>query len=428
MLTALPAGAQPAKQPNIILILADDLGYGDLGCFGHPTIRTPSLDRLAAEGMKLTQFYAAASICTPSRAALLTGRYPLRSGLTHVLFPDSEGGLQEEEVTIAEVLREAGYATACIGKWHLGRQARYLPTNHGFDYYFGIPYSNDMSPMNPDYVGVPITPLIRNLAVTNKEEPDQRYLTKWYTDESIRFIRQQARKRPFFLYLAHSMPHIPLYASERFRGKSPRGLYGDVVEELDWSCGELLKALKEQGIEDDTLVVFTSDNGPWLQKELDGGSSGLLREGKASSWEGGFRVPAIFRWPGCIRAGSTSTAVATMMDLFTTFTKLGAGQVPADRIIDGGDLLPVLLGADTRQETPFLYYYYEEPWAVRVGPWKMHLKTSRSWECGKVGRMADYLAQSASALQSRERSVGKTQCFQGASGDRAKTSRLDGTS
>ncbi|MFQ5799591.1 MAG: sulfatase, partial [Bacteroidota bacterium] len=315
------------RPPNIIFIFTDDMGYGDIGCYGHPTIATPNLDRMATEGMKLTQFHVASSVCTPSRAGLLTGRLPIRSGLTRVLIPQSTGGIPDEEITIAELLKGAGYATACIGKWHLGSKPKYLPLNHGFDYYFGIPYSNDMSPgtqpNNPLFKDQPPTPLIRNFTVTNPDkEPDQRYLTKWYTEEAIHFMQANAGKKPFFLYLAHTMPHVPLFVSEKFRGKSLRGLYGDVVEELDWSCGEILKTLRKLGIEDNTLVGFTSDNGPWLGKKLDGGSGGLFYEGKVSTWEGGYRVPAIFRWPGRIPAGVTTCAFATTMDLFATFTKL----------------------------------------------------------------------------------------------------------
>jgi len=372
--------AQGANQPNIVIIFADDLGYGDLACYGHPSIRTPHLDRMAAEGMKFTDFCVAASVCTPSRAALLTGRYPIRSGLTRVLIPSSSGGLPAEEITLAEALKERGYATACVGKWHLGCRRPHLPLNHGFDRYFGIPYSNDMSPGtqpgNPVFKDAPPTPLIRDFEVTNDKEPDQRYLTRRYTEEAIRFMRQSAGKQPFFLYLAHTMPHVPLYASERFRGKSRRGLYGDVVEELDWSCGEVLETLGALGIENNTLVVFTSDNGPWLAKKLDGGSAGPFREGKVSTWEGGFRVPAIFRWPGRIPAGVTTPAFGTTMDLFTTCIRLAGGTVPTDRVIDGQDLSPVLLDNKPGREPKLFYYFGDQLWGTRIGPWKMHLKTT----------------------------------------------------
>ena len=373
--------APAADRPNIVLIFVDDMGYGDLGCFGHPTIATPNLDRMAAEGMKFTQFHVASSVCTPSRAGLLTGRLPVRSGLTHVFIPQSEGGIPDGEITIAELLKDVGYTSACIGKWHLGRPDGYLPLNHGFDYYFGIPYSNDMSPgtqpNNPLFAEQPPTPLIRNFTVTNPErEPDQRYLTKWYTEEALAFLRKNAGRKPFFLYLAHTMPHVPIFASEKFRGKSRRGLYGDVVEELDWSCGEVLKAVKDLGVEDNTLVIFTSDNGPWLGKQLAGGSAGLFEEGKISTWEGGYLVPAIARWPGRVPAGVTNQSFATTMDLFVTFARLGGAKVPTDRAIDGTDVSPLLFENASGREARMFYYFGDELWAVRKGPWKIHVKTT----------------------------------------------------
>ncbi len=376
--------------PNLIIILADDMGYGDLGCYGHPTIATPHLDRMAAGGMKFTQFYVAASVCTPSRAALLTGRYPIRSGMTRVLIPKSPGGLPGSEITLAEALRTAGYATACVGKWHLGSQRAYLPLNHGFDSYFGIPYSNDMSPWaqpgNPTFTGDPPHPLMRNFEVTNQDEPDQSQLTRWYTGESLKFIREQAaKKKPFFLYLAHTFPHVPLAASDPFKGRSRRGLYGDTVEELDASCGEIFATLKQLELDRDTLVVFTSDNGPWLGKREDGGSPGPFTEGKVSTWEGGFRAPAIVRWPGKIPAGATTHAFATAMDLFPTFVALAGGKLPADRELDGADLAPVLFKNEAGRE-PLLYYHFnEEVWAVRKGPWKLHLKTVQPAASAKWG-------------------------------------------
>jgi len=375
--------AQGAERPNIVLILADDMGYGDLGCFGHPTIATPNLDRMAAEGMKFTQFHVASSVCTPSRAGLLTGRLPIRSGLTRVFIPQSEGGIPDGEITIAELLKDVGYTSACIGKWHLGRPDRYLPLNHGFDYYFGVPYSNDMSPgtqpNNPLFAEQPPTPLIRNFTVTNPDkEPDQRYLTKWYTEEAIEFMRESAGKKeqPFFLYLAHTMPHVPLFASEKFEGRSRRGLYGDVVEELDWSCGEVLKTVQELGIENNTLVIFTSDNGPWLGKQLAGGSAGLFYEGKVSTWEGGYEVPAIARWPGKVPAGATNPSFATTMDLFVTFAKLAGAKVPTDRPIDGADISSLLFRNASGRDARMFYYFGDELWAVRKGPWKIHVKTT----------------------------------------------------
>lgn len=371
----------PAQKPNIIVILADDMGYGDLGCYGHPTIATPHLDRMAAEGMKFTQFYVGASVCTPSRAALLTGRYPIRSGMSRVLIPKSPGGLPAGEVTMAEVLRDAGYATMCVGKWHLGARREHLPNSHGFDRYFGIPYSNDMSPWaqpeNATFNGDPPHPLMRDFEVTNKErEPDQTKLTRQYTDESVGFIREQVRqKKPFFLYLAHTFPHVPLFASESFKGRSRRGLYGDTVEEMDASCGEIFAALEQLGIARDTLVLFTSDNGPWLGKKLEGGSAGPFKDGKVSTWEGGFRVPFIARWPGRIPAGVSTPAFATAMDLLPTFAELAGGRVPRDRELDGVDIAPVLLRQAAGREPLMYYYFNDEAWAVRKGAWKLHLKT-----------------------------------------------------
>jgi arylsulfatase A-like enzyme len=380
---SLPAAAPAADPPpNFVVIFADDLGYGDLGSHGHPTIRTPALDRMAAEGMRFTQFYSAASVCTPSRAALLTGRLPVRTGLysdrRRVLFPDSLEGIRDEEVTVAEVLRARGYATACIGKWHLGCRPEHLPARHGFDFYYGLPYSNDMaSPAS----GFPPTPLYRNEEVI--EQPaDQDTLTRRYTEEALRFIEEN-RARPFFLYLPHTFPHVPLHASEDFRGKSPRGLYGDVVEELDASTGRILEKLREAGLAGRTLVFFTSDNGPWLARNQNGGSAGLLREGKGSTWEGGMRVPGIAWWPGKIRPGEVSTALGSTLDLFPTILALAGVEPPADRVIDGKSLAPALLGTGPGSPTiqapavrdTIHYYRGSRLMAVRKGPWKAHFIT-----------------------------------------------------
>jgi len=373
----LPGAPPPnAPRPNIILIYADDLGYGDLGCYGHPTIRTPNLDRMAAEGMRFTQFYAGAPLCTPSRATLLTGRLAIRSGLTRVLFPWSTGGLPDDEFTVAEGLKTAGYRTACIGKWHLGHRPPYLPTRHGFEDYFGIPYSNDMSKSNPEvsderYAAAPDIPLIRGEQAL-EYGPDQGTLTRRYTEEALQFMRR-ADKKPFFLYLAHTFPHVPLFASNRFRNRSPRGLYGDVVEELDWSTGEILRAVEKLGLARNTLVIFTSDNGPWLLKREHGGSAGLFREGKGSTWEGGMREPFIARWSGHIPAGVVSTAFGTTMDLFSTCLTLGGAAIPADRVIDGRDLSPVLLRNQAGRDPLLFYYQGAMLCAVRKGPWKLHV-------------------------------------------------------
>jgi arylsulfatase A len=366
--------AGDARAPSLVILIADDLGYGDLGCYGHPTIRTPHLDRMAAEGLKLAQYYAA-PVCTPSRAALLTGRLPVRSGLNVVLYPTSKGGIPDGEITLADALKARGYATSCIGKWHLGHLPAYLPTRHGFEHYFGVPYSNDM---NATKSGHPPIPLFRDEMII--EQPAvQETLTLRYTREALAFIRSHcatARAQPFFLYLAYTFPHIPLHAGKAFRGKSPRGLFGDVVEEIDWSAGQILAALRDEGIAESTLVVFTSDNGPWLSQKLHGGSAGLLREGKGSTWEGGVRVPCLAWWPGTVAPGRTSLELASELDLFTTCLDLAGAKIPEDRPIDGVSLLPLLRGTGPSPRSHVFYYHGSDLFAVRVGPWKIHLKTT----------------------------------------------------
>ncbi|MBI1900433.1 MAG: sulfatase [Planctomycetia bacterium] len=384
---SLPAADEP---PNIVVILADDLGYGDLSCYGHPTIRTPHLDRLAAEGMRFTQFYSAAEVCTPSRAALLTGRYPIRSGMCHdqfrVLRTRSTGGLPADEVTLAELLKARGYATACIGKWHLGVfsiNSAHHPKRHGFDHFFGLPHSNDMdpSPQRPQGASGRLdqdpawwnSPLYRDEELVERPA-DQTTLTRRYTEEAVAFIRQN-KSRPFFLYFPHTFPHVPLFASERFKSKSPRGLFGDVVEELDWSVGHVLEALRAEGLDKKTLVFFTSDNGPWLIQKEAGGSAGLLTDGKGSTWEGGLRVPGIACWPGRIAAGSTQREMATMMDLMPTCAKLAGAEVPADRPIDGVDIAPILFGKGSVPRETFFYYRGQQLYAARKGVYKAHVLT-----------------------------------------------------
>ena len=395
-INAVAGAAQPARGPNFVVILADDLGYGDLGCYGHPSIRTPHLDRMAAEGLRFTDFYSGAEVCTPSRAALLTGRLPVRSGMCsdkpRVLFPDSAGGLPAGEVTLAEALKGRGYATACVGKWHLGHLPPYLPGRHGFDHYFGIPYSNDMdrrpdaprdgaSSPNPE-VGWWDVPLIRGTEVVERPA-DQATLTRRYTDEAIDFVRRN-KGRPFFLYLPYTFPHVPLFRSPEAAGKSRRGLYGDVVEELDAQVGRLLDHLRNEGLAEDTLVVFTSDNGPWLTQGLVGGSAGLLREGKGSTWEGGMRVPAIAWWPGTVKPGVTGE-VACAMDLFTTGLALAGVEVPGDRVVDGRDLGGLLRGGGTGRDV-FFFYRGARLYAARKGPFKAHFVTRPGY--GKDGPTA----------------------------------------
>lgn len=368
--------SQNPDRPNIIIIFTDDMGYGDIGVYGHPTIRTPNLDRMAEEGMKFTQFYTAASVCTPSRAGLLTGRLPVRNGMMsrefRVLFPFSAKGLPPEEITIAEALKEAGYTTAAVGKWHLGHEAPYLPTDNGFDSYYGIPYSNDMD--NSAWQPVP---LMRDKKII--EAPaDQTTLTPRYTKESIKFIREN-QDSPFFLYLAHTFPHIPLFASDDFRGTSSRGLYGDVIEEIDWSTGQIMQELEKLRLAENTLVFFTSDNGPWLTEDQEGGSAGLLKDGKGTTWEGGMRVPALAWWPGTVPAGEVTQALGTTMDLFSTSLALAEADLPVDRVIDGVNLMPVLTGESEGVLDTVFYYRSEELYAVRKGPWKAHFITQSSY-------------------------------------------------
>jgi len=357
-----------APPPNVIVIFADDLGYGDLGCFGHPTIRTPHLDRMAAEGLKLTSFYSQPS-CTPARAALLTGRLPMRSGMYRVIFPEEEVGLPQSELTIAEALLPLGYRTAIIGKWHLGHsRPEHLPAAHGFEEYFGLLYSNDMIP--------PWVPTEVPLRLMRQQEflpqpVDQTTLTRDYTEEAVRYIRRR-RTEPFFLYLAHAMPHKPLYVSDTFRGRSPRGLYGDVIEELDWSVGRILQVLKEEHLAKNTLVIFTSDNGPWLVLNQHGGSAGPLRGGKGSTYEGGVRVPFIAHWPGRIPPGTSSPDIASTMDLLPTLVALAGGRLPAGLELDGADITPLLL-RQAPPSTPRQLFHYRgvDLEAVRNGPWKL---------------------------------------------------------
>ena len=386
--------AAAAREPNVILILADDLGYGDLGCYGHPSIRTPNLDRLAAQGMRFTDFYAAAEVCTPSGAALLTGRYPIRNGMCHdrfrVLRRNAAGGLPAGEITLAELLQARGYATACIGKWHLGNYANnpaHHPRRHGFDFYFGLPHSNDMNPTPGTPKNAPsrldqqaewwAAPLYRNEQLAERPA-DQTTLTRRYTSEAVQFIREH-RRRPFFLYFAHTFPHVPLFASQPFRGVSSRGLYGDVVEELDWSVGQLLDTLRREGLAKNTFVFFTSDNGPWLTQGEAGGSAGLLREGKGSTWEGGMREPAIAWWPGRIQAGRVNRELACTLDLFTTCLKLAGTSAPTDRIIDGVDMTSLLFGRGPGQREVFFYYRGAQLYAVRQGPFKAHYLTQSAY-------------------------------------------------
>ena len=385
-----PAVSQTSqRKPNIVVIFCDDLGYGDLGVFGHPSIHTPNLDAMAHEGQKWTNFYAAASVCTPSRAGIMTGRLPIRSGMCsdkrRVLFPDSAGGLPADEITIARALKPQGYATGCIGKWHLGHLPQYLPTSHGFDSYFGIPYSNDMDKVSGDKKhdvdGRPTpenwnVPLMRNEEII--EQPaDQYTITKRYTDEAVHFIETN-KDQPFFLYLAHNLPHIPLFTSDDFKGTSARGLYGDVIEEIDHGVGRILHTLRENSLAEDTMVVFTSDNGPWLPFKEDGGSAGLLKDGKGTTWEGGMREPTIFWQPGRIKPGVVHD-IGSTLDLFPTACKLAGAEIPNDRDIDGLDLSNALYDGGPSPRKTMFYYRGQRLYAVRKGAFKAHFITETEY-------------------------------------------------
>jgi len=355
--------------PNIIFIFADDLGYGDLGSFGADDVSTPNIDSLAQNGVKFTNFYSASPVCTPSRAGLLTGRYPIRMGIHHVFFPSSYTGMPTEEITIAELLKEVGYTTGIVGKWHLGHHSEFLPLNQGFDEFAGIPYSNDMSPL----------PFMRGNEFI-EAEIDQTQLTRRLTDEATDFIQRNASS-PFFLFLSHPMPHVPLYASAEFEGVSQRGTYGDVIEELDWSVGEVLTTLERLDITENTLVVFTSDNGPWLLMEDEAGSSGGLRNGKGTTFEGGMKVPTVARLPGLIPSGLVVDSPASMLDWLPTLVNLAGAEMGSEHVTDGADLSSALKGeAYDAADRVFAYYSHGQLEAIRIGDWKL----KRAFDAGAL--------------------------------------------
>jgi arylsulfatase A-like enzyme len=365
------AETKPAK-PNVVVILIDDMGYGDIGPFGSKLNRTPNLDRMAREGMKLTSFYAA-PVCTPSRAQMMTGCYAKRVSLPNVIFPSCPIGISAKERTVAELLKQQGYATMAIGKWHLGDQPEFLPTRHGFDHYLGLPYSNDMGGTGkPGSQGDarPPLPLLRDGKVI--EAPaNQDTLTARYTEEAVKFIAAN-QGRPFFLYLPHTAVHVPLHPGDKFRGKSANGTYGDWVEEVDWSVGRVLDALRALKLTGNTLVLFTSDNGPWLMMGSHGGVAGPLRGGKGTTWEGGMREPTIAWWPGKIAAGSVCGAPLSEIDVLPTLVGLAGGTVPTDRAIDGKDIWPLLSGQTRHSPHEALFYFNgNQLQAVRSGPWKL---------------------------------------------------------
>ncbi len=377
---------KPRDQTNIVLIFTDDQGWADVGCYGAKGFETPNLDRMAAEGIRFTDFYVPQAVCSASRAGLMTGCYPTRIGIRGALGPASKIGINPKEETIAEVLGKAGYVSGIFGKWHLGHHRKFLPLNHGFSEYFGLPYSNDMWPV--DYDGTypprkkwkmryPFPPLIDGFEKVGeiRSLEDQARLTTLYTERAVRFIRKN-KDRPFFLYVPHSMPHTPLGVSGKFKGKSKQGPYGDVIMEIDWSVGRILETLKECGIEDKTLVVFTSDNGPWLNFGKYAGSAGPLREGKGTSFEGGIRVPCIMRWPGMIPAGRVVREIACTIDFLPTFAHMAKAPLPRNKI-DGIDILPLILGEPGAKGRDNLLVYYnsgrnDQLQAIRKGPWKLH--------------------------------------------------------
>jgi arylsulfatase A-like enzyme len=374
-----------ARPPNVVLFFTDDQGYADVGCYGAQGFQTPHLDRMAAEGVRFMDFYVAQPICGASRAALLTGCYPNRIGMMGAPDHNARHGIHEDEVTLGELFKAQGYATAIYGKWHLGHRPPFLPTRHGFDDYFGLPYSNDMWPWHPerpeDYIDLPLIEGEETIA-TN---PDMNRLTTWYTEKAVRFIEDN-KERPFFLYLPHSMAHVPLGVSDRFRGKSEQGLYGDVMMELDWSMGEILQTLKRLDLDANTLVIFTSDNGPWVSYGNHAGSADPLREAKGTTWEGGVRVPCIMRWPERIPQGSICAEPTMTIDIFPTVAELIGAELPAHPL-DGRSIWPLMKGepgAASPHESLF-FYYGNNLEAVRSGRWKLHFPHKYRTLSGRQG-------------------------------------------
>lgn len=384
LLPVTRANAATATKPNVVLIFVDDMGYADLGCYGAKDIRTPHLDRLAREGSRFTSFYVAQAVCTASRAALLTGVYPNRIGMGGALNHTSPTGVHPTEKLLSNLFKEQGYATGIFGKWHLGHHRPFLPTRRGFDEWFGIPYSNDLGTLHPVTPGLPVLPLYDGEEII-EADPDQSQFTQRFTARAISFIERN-RDKPFFLYLPHVMPHVPIFASERFRGKSARGLYGDVIEELDASVGDLMAALRRLGLDERTLVIFASDNGPWTSYGEHAGSAGLFREGKLTVFEGGHRTPFIIRWPGRVPAGRVSGELVAAMDLHASLTTLIGARLP-EKHYDGRDLRPLLLGEpNAKGRDEFWYYSTDELHAVRLGDWKLHLPHEYLTLAGPPGR------------------------------------------
>ena len=407
ILNSAASAADAPPKPNVVLIFSDDQGYGDVGAFGAKDIRTPNLDRLAADGRRFTSFYVAQAVCTASRAALMSGCYANRVSLFGALNHQSREGIAAEELLMPEMFKAAGYATAIFGKWHLGTRPEFSPTRHGFDEFFGIPYSNDNGPLHGSMTGLPPLPLIEN-EKTVELDPNQSQFTRRFTDKAVSFIERN-KDKPFFLYLPHVMPHVPIFASEKFKGQSSRGLYGDVVEELDAGIGEVIAAVDRNGLAEKTLIIFATDNGPFLSYGNHAGSAGPLREGKLTTFEGGVRTPCIMRWTGRIPAGTKYDELVCSMDLLPTFARLVGGKL-SDKKIDGMDVSQALfenISGLNSHLRPFFYYSGDELQAVRVGDWKLHLPhdyLSSASPPGRDGRPANYenmqkLPMSVSGLQ-----------------------------
>lgn len=375
----------------MVFIFADDLGYGDLGCNGATDLKTPKIDQLAQQGTRFTNFYVAQPVCTASRAALLTGCYSNRVSMAGALNHTSTIGIHPSETLLSELCRRQGYATAIYGKWHLGHQPPFLPTRRGFDEFFGIPYSNDNGPLHPVIRDIPALPLYENETIIERD-PDQSQFTRRITERAVKFIETN-RERPFFLYVPHIMPHVPIFASEKFQGTSRRGLYGDVVQELDWSVGEIAAALERSGLTERTLVIFTSDNGPFLSYGEHAGSAGPLREGKLTAFEGGVRTPCLVRWPGKVPQERVCNEIVSTMDLFVTIAGLVGAELPKTKR-DGIDVRPLLLGeANAKGRDVFWYYSGDELHAVRQGDWKLHVPheyLTVAGEPGKRGKPSNY--------------------------------------
>ncbi len=391
LLTALPATAA-GDRPNVVLVYMDDMGYADISCFGAKGYTTPNIDRLAAEGRRFTNFHVAQAVCSASRTALLTGCYPNRIGIHGALGPKSGHGIHQDEMTLAEVFKQKGYATACFGKWHLGHHEKFLPPNHGFDEYFGIPYSNDMWPFHPEAKKgtYPDLPLIEGTQIVHSPvtPDDQKQFTKTFTERAVQFI-EKSKDTPFFLYLPHPMVHVPLFCSPEFEGKSGQGLFADVMLEIDWSIGRLMDTLDQHSLTENTLFIFTSDNGPWLSYGEHAGSAGPLREGKGTSWEGGKRVACVMRWPGKIPPGSSSAAMLMTIDLLPTLAHHIGAELPAHPI-DGRDVMPLLTGPDdTPNPHPYYAFYYAQNELQAIvtgdGQWKLILPHGYRTLAGRPG-------------------------------------------